>query len=728
MKKKALLLVCIIFGVSGSVFAQDTKAIQEKIDKQYVSKSIQDFMYAVSPQLKAADDFTLQTYSDFYKELAKKPAKITTFNPDTSWGYSENKSEWDSVFVPGSYTHYFVIGDTSDYNVYYNSYNWYADSSKWTPNQLQTTYYTDKSSDSTVSYYFRYGESDPYYGARNLYPEEPSEGADYEYSLDNWGPETGWMPQYRYLYFRNEQGSDTLTRQYSYDGEDMQFYLSYENRSRYSYEDNYSYYRYDYFIKGEPSSSSLTENTSEYMLQENKSWYNGEISAWNRSYTKLGDGGAYLYQTTKTWGTMTMMLQNEDSTHFTYAPDNSKIEQDYYFWDDSLYIWDQYRVSFQQPFNDSYLVDSIMIYDIDTDPESMERTLGNVYQRTEMDYDEDGNQIEVRNFVNYDDSLELASKTIREYKKINGYSTIVATKTYTRDYLTGDLYFYNDYVTNYGPEGEFLGYKQVWFNPSGDTTNAYIIERRTLLDGSTGELRMEWDYNNKNLYLRSVRIYGRQTTGDNGNRFNQSMTLSYNIDGDQIGVNRSMNSYSSYPGIFNDGPVFAALGDTVRLTVSARNPDMSIPDIEVTDMPTSATFDPETNEFYWIVDEASPSPMTYKAIRGDKFVTTEVEFISEQFAVDTEVEDTPVAFDLSQNYPNPFNPATNIQFSIPSSGEVNLTVYNLLGQKVATLISEKLSAGSHTVNFDASQLSSGIYLYRLSSGNQVMTKKMTLIK
>lgn len=93
--------------------------------------------------------------------------------------------------------------------------------------------------------------------------------------------------------------------------------------------------------------------------------------------------------------------------------------------------------------------------------------------------------------------------------------------------------------------------------------------------------------------------------------------------------------------------------------------------------------------------------------------------------MDSEVS---ASFGLHQNYPNPFNPTTSIQFSIPSSAEVNLTVYNLLGQKVATLVSEKLTAGSHTINFDASQLSSGVYLYRLSSGNQIMTKKMTLIK
>lgn len=85
-------------------------------------------------------------------------------------------------------------------------------------------------------------------------------------------------------------------------------------------------------------------------------------------------------------------------------------------------------------------------------------------------------------------------------------------------------------------------------------------------------------------------------------------------------------------------------------------------------------------------------------------------------------------FNLSNNYPNPFNPSTNIEFSIPNSGIVNLTVYNILGQKVATLVSKKLSVGQHSVNFDASRLSSGVYIYRLEHGGQTQIKKMTLIK
>jgi Secretion system C-terminal sorting domain len=85
-------------------------------------------------------------------------------------------------------------------------------------------------------------------------------------------------------------------------------------------------------------------------------------------------------------------------------------------------------------------------------------------------------------------------------------------------------------------------------------------------------------------------------------------------------------------------------------------------------------------------------------------------------------------FNLSQNYPNPFNPSTQIDFSVPQQSTVQLKVYNTLGQLVATLVNGNLSAGSHSVTFDARNLASGLYIYRLSAGNFTSVKKMMLLK
>lgn len=92
-------------------------------------------------------------------------------------------------------------------------------------------------------------------------------------------------------------------------------------------------------------------------------------------------------------------------------------------------------------------------------------------------------------------------------------------------------------------------------------------------------------------------------------------------------------------------------------------------------------------------------------------------------------EEIPVEYSLSQNYPNPFNPSTNIKFGIPNPGEVNLTIYNILGEEVTTLVNENMQAGYHEVSFNASSLPSGMYIYRLNAGDEfTSTKKLLLIK
>jgi hypothetical protein len=89
----------------------------------------------------------------------------------------------------------------------------------------------------------------------------------------------------------------------------------------------------------------------------------------------------------------------------------------------------------------------------------------------------------------------------------------------------------------------------------------------------------------------------------------------------------------------------------------------------------------------------------------------------------------PRVLSLAQNYPNSFNPTTTIEFTLAKDGLVTLKVYDLLGREVAMLVNKDLKAGVlHQVTFDASRLSTGIYIYRLQSGNNVLVKKLMIIK
>ncbi|HDY88787.1 MAG TPA: T9SS type A sorting domain-containing protein, partial [bacterium] len=95
--------------------------------------------------------------------------------------------------------------------------------------------------------------------------------------------------------------------------------------------------------------------------------------------------------------------------------------------------------------------------------------------------------------------------------------------------------------------------------------------------------------------------------------------------------------------------------------------------------------------------------------------------------------EVPIAFSLGQNYPNPFNPTTTIEFTLPASGFTSLIIYNVMGQKVRELVADRMQAGIHSVLWDGKDdngnvVSSGIYLSRLISGENVAAGRMLLLK
>jgi hypothetical protein len=101
-------------------------------------------------------------------------------------------------------------------------------------------------------------------------------------------------------------------------------------------------------------------------------------------------------------------------------------------------------------------------------------------------------------------------------------------------------------------------------------------------------------------------------------------------------------------------------------------------------------------------------------------------------AVETSAADeadyNPHTYKLNQNYPNPFNPVTKINYSIPQTNFVTIKVYDILGKEVAILVSEEKPAGIYLINFNAENLSSGVYFYRMTAGSFTSTKKFILIK
>jgi hypothetical protein len=120
--------------------------------------------------------------------------------------------------------------------------------------------------------------------------------------------------------------------------------------------------------------------------------------------------------------------------------------------------------------------------------------------------------------------------------------------------------------------------------------------------------------------------------------------------------------------------------------------------------------------------------VTVQATDG-QLSTTTTQYIAASDITDVQkLNDIPTVYSLSQNYPNPFNPTTFIQFGIPKEGFVKLSVFNVIGQEIKVLVNENMSAGNYKINFDASKLNSGMYLYRIETKNYTSVKKMLLVK
>jgi len=136
-------------------------------------------------------------------------------------------------------------------------------------------------------------------------------------------------------------------------------------------------------------------------------------------------------------------------------------------------------------------------------------------------------------------------------------------------------------------------------------------------------------------------------------------------------------------------------------------------------------FPQDTTKIFWVVgyDAIAPdsSTLTFRAL---------VDMVTGELITDVDEPKAPIpqAFSLSQNYPNPFNPATTIEFSLPQASAVSLKIYNVRGEEVATLVSEKLPPGNYKRVWSAAGVSSGVFFYRLQAGTFVETRKLLLLR
>jgi hypothetical protein len=126
--------------------------------------------------------------------------------------------------------------------------------------------------------------------------------------------------------------------------------------------------------------------------------------------------------------------------------------------------------------------------------------------------------------------------------------------------------------------------------------------------------------------------------------------------------------------------------------------------------------------------EGKDGAMTTNAVYRDGEGTNRVEFEPVTVALPGKGEALPTVFALNQNYPNPFNPSTIISYDLPKASDVRISIFNVLGQEVTTLVNQDMQAGRHQVEWDASAHASGLYFYRISADNFTETKKMMMLK
>ncbi|MBD3168146.1 MAG: T9SS type A sorting domain-containing protein [candidate division Zixibacteria bacterium] len=214
--------------------------------------------------------------------------------------------------------------------------------------------------------------------------------------------------------------------------------------------------------------------------------------------------------------------------------------------------------------------------------------------------------------------------------------------------------------------------------------------------------------------------------------------LIFTVDGNYNPVNREVNLDVDIEAVspvdFDDLRLFCVLIEN-ELDYHARTYNFvmrtAVPDVYGEQFDIS---EGETLNFLrqWNIDEELVAENSEIVLFVQDYTTREIlQSYKMTVAGMTGIDDNPelpVSTALLRNYPNPFNASTNINFKLEAETDVNLSVYNIAGQKVAELVNGKMDAGEHVINWDASDMASGIYFYTLKTNNALETKRMSLVK
>lgn len=616
------------------------------------------------------------------------------FTSDTSWSYDEQLLYGNDQFQPTGYSITRDIGTTDAFVRQYDQFFWMIDSEDWELNSRRYTYYNDNFADSAVNY--GYFEGEITYGNRTRYSRNPEDGASLEYYQDDYYVGMGWTPISRHQYYTSDDNNVFWLKTYNYDQFVQDYVLS-------------------EIFSGEQGELELGGSFS---YTENKRYYNTRIEYWVKSMQTYNEDSLIISDTNYELNSSEDDLIPVDSTAYAYLGEYSEATT-YYFSEGFGWEPNEYTRSYVSAYEtkDGTRTDSILTYEIVYDNEN-NPVPGSVSRKTIFTYDTNENMVEETYSHNFGSEFRISAQTFFEYELIAGEYRQVEEKYYTANDDLTQLHLTRDISTRYTAKGEYYEQTQFVTSADGDTTSAtknQVIET----DEARYSLDYFWDEDRHEFQRYYLMVHGMKEP------VIQSAML------DERGYStRRIEVSGGYPAVFNDGPIFIELGDTLDITLSAHNPDLSTPAVTVTQLPATATFDPQTQRFYWIVDDLAPEPMIYTVSDGLLSYSTTVLFMPGELVSSNDVlNELPSRIELFQNYPNPFNPETTIRFNLASANTVSLVVYNVLGQLVVKLMDEQLlSAGTHSIQLSGENLSSGVYFYQITVNGYSKIKSMTLIK